>query len=253
MSAKTILSGLVIFIFCHVPLFAAQVVETDDIDSFMNDEKIEKTQPSTAARPVEDERIPHKIFSLGIGFNFGIFVGKDIDDVNRHIYEKTLAKDDWSLITQSEANIYLNMVPRLTINIMPVRYFMIQLVGEVGWGPKVVTSFDTDTITYHYMRYSPGLILNGYIPIGETGRYSFFLGGGVFYHFFYFDGFEARGFGGRGQLGFRIDWKSVGLEIFGAYDYARAETGDYDQYIQKKMVLDYSSVLIGLNLYFKII
>jgi len=253
MIIKSGLIALLLALMINAAAFAAQVEETDDIDSFLEDEKVEKTYESSGQKAGADKKIPHKIFSLGLGFNFGVFISDDMEDINRHIYNKVVEDDYLSTITFGDAKMYLNMVPRFTINVMPVRYFMIQFLGEVGWGPKVVMSFGSDSQTFHFLRYSPGIVLNGYIPIGETGTYSFFLGGGAFYHFFEFESFEAQGFGGRGQLGFRIDWKTIGLEIFAAYDYARAETGDYDAYIGRKMTLDYSSVLIGLNLYFKII
>jgi len=240
-----------------MPLFPARVVETEDIDSFL-DEKKETTQSTdekkekTTYRKKTVEKVPHKIFSLGIGLNFGVFISEDMDDVNEHIYEK-VNDDEWTSISQSDANMYLNLVPRFTINIMPIRYLMIQVLGEVGWGPKIVSELLGETFTFHFMRYSPGLILNAYLPLGETAKYSLFVGGGGFYHFFSFEQFEAEGFGGRAQLGLRIDWKTLALEIFAAYDYARGKTGQYDDWIGKDMVLDYSSILFGINLYFKII
>ncbi len=239
---------------CSLPLLAARVVETEDIDSFIDDDprsqKKEYIAHTVPAR--QDRRIPHKIFSLGLGFNFGIFVGDDIDQVNDHMYAR-VSQDSWSVVTRSETKLFLNLVPRFTVNIMPVRYVLIQVLGEVGWGPKMIMDLIDQTYTFHFMRYSPGLMLNGYIPLGSTGKYSLFLGGGAFYHFFTFERYEAQGFGGRGQMGLRFDWKSFALEVFAAYDYARGETDRYNSRIGKNMVLDYSSVLFGVNLYFKII
>ena len=235
-------------------LFAQGVVETEDIDSFVeNDTAITTTTNRTKSAK---KRITHKIFSLGIGLNFGFYTGK-IGDVNTTILRKTNRSinelDYWlsDNITQGEAKMYLNLVPRITINFMPVRYLMIQILGEAAWGPKIIMTLD-DTWTYHYMRYSPGLILNGYIPLGKTGKYSLFIGGGAFYHFLEFEAFKAQGIGGRGQLGLRIDWSVPALEVFVAYDYARGETGQYNYYLGHDMLLDYSSILIGVNLYFKI-
>jgi hypothetical protein len=242
-------------------LEAARVVETDDIDSFITDEDGKKSttqEESTVSKTkISESQVKHKIFSLGIGFNFGFFVSEDITDVNSHIYQKTKAEEieNWgsSSVIRSDTLMYLSLVPRFTINIMPIRYLMIQILGEVAWGPKFVIDVMGESHTYNFMRYSPGLILNAYLPLGSTKKHSLFLGGGVLYNFLEFEGYEANSIGGRGQFGYRVDWTSLALEVFVAYDYARGESGEYNPYIGREMTLDYSSFLIGLNFYFKII
>ena len=137
---------------------------------------------------------------------------------------------------------------------MPLRYLLIQFLGEFGCGPKEVYSmYDDSKHRYYFNRYSIGHIVNGYLPVGKTKKHSLFLGGGVFYHFLELDGYDADTFGGRVQIGYRADYRHVSVELILGYDHARGKTNGYNPYLGRNMILDFSSFLIGINLYFKII
>jgi len=65
----------------------------------------------------------------------------------------------------------------------------LDLIGtlEYGWGPKFITNIDD---YYHFDRISPGILCNYNIPFG-SGRHSFFIGGGLFYHALNFEDFSS--------------------------------------------------------------
>ncbi|MDD5309240.1 MAG: hypothetical protein PHU25_18150 [Deltaproteobacteria bacterium] len=214
--------------------------------------------PPPPPPPQTEKRDKDMMFLLGAGVSFGFF---DPGDVNTYIEDYV---GSLSATTESGfSDMIMNIVPRVTLDFAPIEYVQIQAVGEVGWGPKIVSVVGGDSESFNYMRYSVGGMVNGHIPVRD-GRNSVYLGAGVLYNWLSFEEFKASTPGYRGQVGFRFYLERFVPEVFVAFDYIRAETGKPMSVEKipnpdgtfttvessKKMTLDYTSFLVGANFYF---
>lgn len=190
-----------------------------------------------------------KMFSIGLGLGFSFFNSPDIDD---HMYDAIVARHGMFTTTSGSVSMFLGFAPALSLNVMPIRYLRIQAIGEVRWAPKIVSADDGATESFHYLRYSPGLIVNGYLPLGR-GRISLFLGGGALYHFMRFEDYAADNIGARAQFGVRIGGKTLDVEVFAGYDYVSGESGRDMVYGAGTFDFGDYSGFLGVHMYINII
>ena len=186
---------------------------------------------------------------VGGGLTFGFFWPGDVND-----HMQSWQNSQGSVVVQQSgfSEMIFNLVPRLAISVVPIRYLEITAMMELGWGPKIITVINGDSEFFNFMRYSPGAVLNAHIPISDR-RDSIFLGGGVFYHHLGFQDFSANAVGFRGQAGYKMFTNSIMVEGFLAFDYTTGDTGMPKVYGGGEMVLNYTSVQIGFNVYYGII
>ena len=178
---------------------------------------------------------------------------KEIND-----YLENWASSRSAEIEDGTSAIVLSLMPRVAITFAPIEYVQIQVVGEIGWAPKVLTLvddyLDTYTESFHFLRYSTGGTVNGHLPVAR-GRGSVFIGGGVLFNVLRFKSYQEIAPGYRGVMGYRFYSRRVFCpEVFFEFNYIKAETGDepgaYDPYEIEE--LNYTSGTIGVNFYFKV-
>ncbi len=196
-------------IFVCIPLISQDKKETTDQNISNNadtETKIEK----------------RRIFSIGIGINLGFFYSEDINN-----YIRTASRIGQSTtVVYGSSDLFLGFTPVLSINIMPIKYLNIQVTGEIRWAPKFITGYGVEDRLINYVRYSPGVIISGYLPLGSSEKIGLLLGAGCFYHFMRFEGYNADSLGVRGQFGLRIDFQKLSIDILLSYDYAPANVSN---------------------------
>ncbi len=107
-----------------------------------------------------------------------------------------------------------------------------------------------DSQLFGFMRYSPGLVAKFHLPVFKHGK-SVFAGVGFIYHWMSFESFSASAPGLRVLLGFELYTGTSMIELFGAFDYAKAGTGEPIGYGHaEEMVLNYTGGLVGFNIHF---
>ena len=214
-----------------------------------------RSRPKAPPPPIKRERPRSKLASaatrtlfLGGGLTFGFFYPGDVND---HMQGWQNTQGDIVIQQSGFTGMVFNLVPRLAISVVPVRFLEITAMMEVGWGPKIITVIGAESEFFNFMRYSPGATINAHIPISDR-RDSIFLGGGAFYHHLGFKDFSADAVGFRGQAGYKMFTNSIMVEGFLAFDYTVGDTGMPKVYGDGEMVLNYSSVQIGFNVYYGI-
>ena len=207
-------------IFVCIPLISQDRKETTD-------QGISNT--ADAETKIEKRRI----FSIGIGINLGFFYSEDINN-----YIRVASRIGQSTtVVYGSSDMFLGFTPVLSINIMPIKYLNIQVLGEIRWAPKFITGSGVEDRLINYVRYSPGVIISGYLPLGSSERVGLLLGAGCFYHFMRFEyyynslenryeGYSADSLGFRGQFGLRIDFHKLSIDILLSYDYAPANASN---------------------------
>jgi len=192
------------------------------------------------------------LFLIGAGIGIGIFMPRDVND---WIADWT---DDLGASGQvGFTEMVLNFVPRVTATYIPIEYVQLQILGEIGWAPKVmaVTGPGTEERTewFHYVRYSPGALANFHLPI-NSNRQAIFVGGGVLYHWLRFEGagadYKAEALGYRAQLGYRFYVRAFAPEVFVAFDFVKADSHKAIATGERDMILEYTGGMIGGNFYF---
>ncbi len=217
-------------IFICIPLISQDKKEISD-QSVSNVSEIEK----------------RRIFSIGIGINLGFFYSNDINNYIRvasHIGQN-------STIAFGTTDMFLGFTPVLSINIMPIKYLNIQIIGEIRWAPKFITGSGVEDRLINFTRYSPGVIISGYLPLGSTERVGLLFGVGCFYHFMRFEEYNADSLGVRGQFGLRIDFNKLSIDVLLSYDYAPANATNINNPIVKINLGDHGGN-IGTLVSFKI-
>jgi hypothetical protein len=144
---------------------------------------------------------------------------------------------------------FLGFTPALSLSIMPIKYLNIQVLGEIRWAPKFITGSGVTDRLINFMRYSPGLMIHGYLPLGAAERIGLLLGAGCFYNFYRFEGYNADTFGFRAQFGLRIDFPKLAIDVLASYDYAPANAA----FGSSSMNLGDHGGNIGFLVHFKII
>ncbi len=185
---------------------------------------------------------------IGGGLTFGFFWPGDVND---HMESWQNSQGDIVVQQSGFSGMIFNLVPRLAVSVVPVRFVEITGLMEVGWGPKIITVIGGDSEFFNFVRYSPGATVNAHIPISDR-RDSIFLGGGVLYHHLVFKDYSANAIGFRGQAGYKMFTNSIMVEGFLAFDWATGDTGMPRTYSDGEMNLNYTSVQIGFNVYYGI-
>jgi hypothetical protein len=162
------------------------------------------------AQPVKAQDMKKFAFGPGIGIGIGFF---NPDGVNEYI------KSDLSEYVTTNANLYMYEEVKAFLN-FKTRWFDVVPMVEYAIGPKIVVGADA---TYFFNRLSPGVTADFFIPMGMSGKYAFFLGGGAQYHMMSFEGYKAETLGYRFQLGFDLQFGSFNLQPTLYYNLANAK------------------------------
>jgi hypothetical protein len=192
------------------------------------------------------------LFLIGAGIGIGIFLPRHVND---YLEDWTSSHGATDQVGFSE--MLLNFVPRVTATYIPIEYVQLQILGEIGWAPKVMTvtgaGAEEETEFFHYVRYSPGALANFHLPV-NANRQAIFVGGGVLYHWLRFEGggadYKAEALGYRAQLGYRFYIRAIAPEVFVAFDYVKADSNKAIAPGEQDMILEYTGGMIGGNFYF---
>lgn len=204
-------------------------------------------QARTKARP-RDRLAPSatKTLFIGGGIGFAFFAPTHVNDHMEHFVGR---QGSVSYQSGFSAMIF-NLVPRFAVTVMPVRFLEVGGLMELGWGPKIITVMGGESQMFNFMRYTPGALLNVHIPISGR-RDSIFLGGAFLYNFMAFEDYTANAPGFRAQVGYKMFTSHIMAQGFIAFDYVVGNTGQ--QRVMEpteEMVLDYTSVQVGFNVFF---
>jgi hypothetical protein len=198
------------------------------------------------------EDVRRGLFLIGAGIGIGIFAPRD---VNNYLDDWTTAQGAVETIGFSE--MVINYAPRITASYIPIEYVQLQILGEIGWSPKVMTisgsGVEDGAEWFHYVRYSPGALANFHLPV-NSNRQAIFVGGGVIYHWLRFEGggadYKAEALGYRAQLGYRFYVRAFAPEIFVAFDYVKGDSRKAIAPGERDLVLEYTGGMVGGNFYF---
>jgi hypothetical protein len=200
---------------------------------------------STAVPSAEPslERATMPRFLVGGGLSLGVFAPGDVNDALRW-------KTRGMVATQGFPDMFLHFVPRVVVGFAPIENLELQLMGEAGWAPKVLTVVNTGhTELVMFSRVSPGLLVNAVFP-NETRKRAVFLGAGALYHAMSFESYRGSTPGFRLQGGMRLmSQRHFVVDVLGAFDYAVAGTGRPKPTSSAEMFLNYTSVQLGANMY----
>lgn len=149
---------------------------------------------------------------------------------------------------EGTSDMFLSFVPRLSVVYAPIEIVQFELIGELGWAPKIVVVQNGDSDVFHYTRATTGLNVNIHIPF-KNYRRSFFLGAGGSVNRMKFEDYHGVAPGVRGQMGVRMYTRKLVIDIFGAFMYTVA---DSNSVAGTSIELNYSTLLLGANLYGKL-
>jgi hypothetical protein len=186
-------------------------------------------------QPVKAQDMRKFAIGPGIGIGLGFFnpVG-----VNEYIAA------DLSEYVTTNADLYMYEEVKAFLNIKTKWFDVVPLV-EYAFGPKIVVGADE---SYFFNRLSPGVTADFFIPMGMSGKYALFLGGGAQYHMMTFEEFKGEGIGYRFQLGFDLQFGSFNLQptiIFNLANIKNVFPSDFDN-----RDLDYTGGGISINMSF---
>ena len=222
----------------------AQKVEPNPEDSILPDSKPDTKLPEKS-RTTTEEYNRSMTFLAGGGIGFGIFSPSDVNE-----YIEDQLPSNAIIVEGFTEKMLFFYSPKFSLNFAPIEHVQIQALLELGWGPKMVEVKGGDTEFYNFVRLSPGLAVNVHIPM-QRKRNSLFFGAGVTYHWMSLKDFDADTLGFRGQAGYRIYLRSgKAIEVFGAFDYAKAGTGKEMNDDGKEMTLNFSGIQFGVIFYF---
>jgi hypothetical protein len=125
------------------------------------------------------------------------------------------------------------------------RWFDVVPMVEYAIGPKVVVGADA---SYFFNRLSPGVTADFFIPMGMSGKYALFLGGGAQYHMMTFEGYKGEAIGYRFQFGFDLQFGSFNLQPTLYYNLANAKNALPLEYENRD--LDYTGGGLSINMSF---
>lgn len=217
------------------------------------------TPPPPTAAPYVDPETPKEtppaptgprklMLLIGPGIGFSFMYPKEVND-----YLDYFVDSQGASMEEGFSGLVLSIQPKLAIAFAPIEYVQIQVVGEIGWAPKIIAVYGGNSESFHYMRYTVGGTIAGNIPL-QGGRKAISLGGGALFNVLSFEGIQEIAAGGRGVFGFRFyGRKAFTPEIFLEFNWIRASTGApmaSDPAIIGE--LDYVSATIGGNFYFKV-
>lgn len=191
----------------------------------------------------QDEKIKIKgnRFVVGIGFNIGYF---NPEDVNQYI--ETWLDDKGYIETIGFTDMVLNLGGHINMGYRFTDYIELYGTAEYCAGMKYFSIAGGNNYFFHIRRISPGLVANVLIPLSYTGKNSFFVGAGIFFHMLKFEEYEETKAGFRGQIGVSLNNFNFNPQLFIAYDSAKATDKDQPQEFE----LDFSGFQLGINLNF---
>ena len=190
---------------------------------------------------------PRKLmFLIGPGLSLGIFYPSEVNN-----YMERWLDNQGTVVSKSGfTGMFINIVPRVTMEFLPIEYVGIEVLGELGWGPKIISIEGGDSKIFSFVRYSVGGAVNGYIPL-SGGRKAIKLGVGGLFHHMSFEGFSTNTVGFRAQAGYRIYQRIFTPEIFAAFDYAKGDVGTPGGFTSNyPKNLNFTGVIVGVNFYF---
>ncbi len=191
-------------------------------------------------QPVKAQDMKKFAFGPGIGIGIGFF---NPDGVNEYI---TNELGD----NATNANLYMYEEAKVFLN-FKTRWFDVVPMVEYAIGPKVVVSGGSQS--YFFNRLSPGVTADFFIPMGMSGKYALFLGGGAQYHMMTFEGYTGEGIGYRFQLGFDLQFGSFNLQptlYFNLANLKNVLPENIDDYYFKNRDLDYTGGGFSINMSF---
>ncbi len=213
--------------------------------------------PAPALEPPVQEPLPPQgprklMLLLGPGFGLSFFYPTEVNDyleywVDRIPYAETSEGSTTAMV--------LALQPKLAITFAPIEYVQIQLVGEIGWAPKVMAVIGGDSESFHFTRFSVGGTVAGHLPL-RNGKSSISLGAGALFNVLKFRSLQEVAPGYRGVFGFRFyTRRAFTPEIFVEFNWIKADTGrDPTESIPGEIGnLSYISGTIGGNFYFKVV
>jgi hypothetical protein len=192
------------------------------------------------AQPVKAQDMKKFAFGPGIGIGVGFF---NPDGVNEYI-NYTLSE----YIT-TNANLYMYEEVKAFLN-FKTRWFDVVPMVEYAIGPKIVVGADE---TFFFNRLSPGVTADFFIPMGMSGKYALFLGGGAQYHMMSFKGYTGETIGYRFQFGFDLQFGSFNLQPTLYFNLANAKNALNDDNVDHTFNnhdLDYTGGGISINMSF---
>jgi hypothetical protein len=182
-------------------------------------------------------------FKPGISLGVGIFYPKEVNNY--------IENDLTDYITTNE-NLYANYFLGASFGIQLNKVIAIEPVIEFALAPKIMIGADR---TYIFGRVSPGVMANLYAPMGSKGRNSFMFGGGIMYHYMWFEDYTGNTIGPALKIGISFNHgKSFNPEAFAGFNYAKT-MGKYSggsYYQQSELELSYTDFRIGFRINFKI-
>lgn len=131
-------------------------------------------------------------FSIGFGLGFGFFDPEDVNNYLSYIYSSSNGYN----MEFGTTDIFMNENLSFVISIHPVKLLRVNIVGEAGIAPKLITLNTGNSDFYNFGRYSGGIETYFNLPFG-SGRHSFIFGVGSLYHHLYFDDYSGDTFGLR--------------------------------------------------------
>ena len=203
----------------------------------------EKKKPKRIKKKRRYEDYNNNIL-IGAGFGIGFFYPGDVND-----YMVEYADFHNYYLQEGITELIMNIVGRVNISYRLNNYLEFAGMLEYGWGPKYIMVTGDEDVYFHFDRISPGLLTNFHIPFA-SGRHSFFIGAGIFYHMMEFEQFSDNAIGYRAQAGINLRLGRFTPQVFLAYDYALGE--DTIDYIQNSRIfeLNYSGIVIGITAMF---
>jgi len=200
---------------------------------------------TTVVRRPLYEKVRAKQFFLGLGFSFGLFAPPDVNS-----YMEGWQDSLGTTMSQSGfTGMFLNLIPRIAVTYKPLKYVEVQAVGEIAWGPKIISS-NVESKVFSFVRFSPGIVGSFHLPVGQHGK-SIYAGVGFIYHWMVFEDFSADTPGLRVEAGFELYTSKTMIELFAAFDYAKADAGAPIGYGDNaSMILNYTGVMLGFNIHF---
>jgi hypothetical protein len=178
-------------------------------------------------------------FGPGIGIGIGFFNPGGVNEyIKNDLGENTINGD---LYLYEEVKAFLNF---------KTRWFDVVPMVEYAVGPKWVINGDK---SYFFNRLSPGATADFFIPMGISGKYAFFLGGGAQYHMMSFKGYKGEAIGYRFQFGFDLQFGSFNLQPTLYFNLANAKNGlpaEIDGYVFENRDLDYTGGGFSINMSF---
>jgi hypothetical protein len=158
---------------------------------------------------------PIKIYP-SFGISFGFFNPKDVNtfiknDLSHYNISTTIGSSDMFMYYELQGGLTMKL-KRLDIN----------GIAEYAIAPKWIVISDGNTNSYYFVRTSLGATADFYVPLGTSGKFSLFFGGGPLYNFVRYKTLKASAPGFRLQAGSSLQFGKFNLQPYLAFNYAKA-------------------------------